>query len=226
MGKRAPSPPPAPDVEAIIRAQQQANATTARQNAVLNRTNQTTPFGSLSWQQTGVDPETGMPIWSSSVDLSPQQQQLLDQYQAFQGRRGQFANQLMDAGQSAMLNPLARMQGAPGIYMPNPQGGAGQWLGGPSPFGQPGGQGGPPMMPPGAPMGPPGGGMGGPPMGPPGMGQMAAMGGGANQPFMPGGAPGGKGAPQQPPAPGGMPQGGQGGAIQMALAQALRGGGA
>lgn len=51
--------------------------TTTSQNE-LNRTNQTGPFGSLSYQQTGKNPD-GTPIYTANSTLSPQLQGLYDQ---------------------------------------------------------------------------------------------------------------------------------------------------
>lgn len=51
MGKSASSPPPAPDPKVTIQAQSAANADTARLNAQLNRVNQVTPFGSITYSQ-------------------------------------------------------------------------------------------------------------------------------------------------------------------------------
>ena len=49
MGKSAGSPPPAPDPTVTARAQADANADTARLTARLNRVNQVTPYGTVSY---------------------------------------------------------------------------------------------------------------------------------------------------------------------------------
>lgn len=49
MGKSAGSPPPAPDPTVTARAQADANADTARLTARLNRVNQVTPYGTVTY---------------------------------------------------------------------------------------------------------------------------------------------------------------------------------
>lgn len=51
MSQKAPAPPPAPDPVATARAQADFNLEGARETARLNRTNQTTPFGSSAWRE-------------------------------------------------------------------------------------------------------------------------------------------------------------------------------
>ena len=75
MGKKAPK---APNPAKVAAAQTESNKETAAYNAALNRINQYSPFGSLTYTQSGVDPETGAPIYSQSVSLSPAMQGLLD----------------------------------------------------------------------------------------------------------------------------------------------------
>ena len=53
MGKRTPSPPPAPDPVATSQAQGAANRETAIAQAGLNAVNQRTPYGSLEYNQIG-----------------------------------------------------------------------------------------------------------------------------------------------------------------------------
>ncbi len=57
MGKSSGSPPPAPDPTATANAQAAANAETARVQANLNRVNQYTPTGSLTYSNSGMDLE-------------------------------------------------------------------------------------------------------------------------------------------------------------------------
>jgi hypothetical protein len=56
-------------------ANAQGNLGGALQATAANRINQQTPYGSLSYQQTGTDAQ-GNPIWSANQNLSPQLQQL------------------------------------------------------------------------------------------------------------------------------------------------------
>jgi hypothetical protein len=64
-----------PSPESVSQADAAAAAETARLNARLNRYNQTTPYGNLTWSQDPNDPD----IWSSNVALSPEQQAIYDQ---------------------------------------------------------------------------------------------------------------------------------------------------
>lgn len=53
MGKSSPSPPPAPDPVATAQAQGAINTQTARTQTALNRVNQVTPYGNLTYSQSG-----------------------------------------------------------------------------------------------------------------------------------------------------------------------------
>lgn len=89
-----PSPPPAPDPQATATAQTQANINTAIANARLNRVNQQTPWGNITYTQ-GAPDASGVPTYSSQITLSPAQQQLLNQQQAMQLGRNQLAGQFL-----------------------------------------------------------------------------------------------------------------------------------
>lgn len=70
FGKGGGSAPAAPDPTATANAQAAANAETARVQARLNRVNQTTPFGTQTFNDLGGD------RWSSNITLSPEQDAL------------------------------------------------------------------------------------------------------------------------------------------------------
>lgn len=55
MGKSAGSAPTAPDPVVTAQAQTQSNVDTARTNAALNRVNQVTPYGNLTYTNSGAD---------------------------------------------------------------------------------------------------------------------------------------------------------------------------
>lgn len=83
MGKSSPRAPAAPDPATTAAAQSATNKETAYWNAMLNNVNQTTPWGSISYTQTGdgtYDPNKP-PQFSSTINLSPEQQKLLDTQQ-------------------------------------------------------------------------------------------------------------------------------------------------
>jgi len=78
MGKDSPAAPPAPDYAGAAQATAAGNRDAAIATTEANRVNQYTPYGSLTYQQTGTS-EHGNPLWSATQTLAPAQQQLLDQ---------------------------------------------------------------------------------------------------------------------------------------------------
>jgi hypothetical protein len=84
--------PKAPDAAATSQAQGVANRETAAFQQAMNNVNQTTPFGSLTYSQTGKDPTTGAPIWSANTSLSPELKSLLDKQMASQGNIADVLN--------------------------------------------------------------------------------------------------------------------------------------
>ncbi len=94
MAKRAPSPPPAPDPVATAQAQGQINDSTARLNARLNRTDQITPYGNLTFEDLGGD------RWRAITQLSPSQQRQLE-----------LSNQAQEVYGNTALEQLRRVSG-------------------------------------------------------------------------------------------------------------------
>jgi hypothetical protein len=72
------SAPKAPDPVKTSQAQTASNKETAAYTAALNRIDQSSPFGSVSYNQSGTDPTTGAPIYSQSTTLSPELQSLFN----------------------------------------------------------------------------------------------------------------------------------------------------
>jgi hypothetical protein len=85
MGK-APDPPAPPDPAETAGAQTAQNVSTAVAQSYLNNANQVTPFGNLTYDQTGsyemTDPNTGnvydIPTWTATQELSPTAQRTVD----------------------------------------------------------------------------------------------------------------------------------------------------
>lgn len=75
---------------ATANAQTASNVQTAEANAALNRVDQTTPYGSVTYSTNGTDPTTGVPIYSQNTSLSPQGQQIFDS-------EGKLVNSALDA---------------------------------------------------------------------------------------------------------------------------------
>ncbi len=108
MGKGSPSPPPAPDPMATAQAQAAMNADTARVQANLNRVNQYTPTGSITYNQIGPD------RWESRTTLSPNQQNILNMTEQAQGTYGRAANRQLSQVEQMLSRP-ADFSTLPGI---------------------------------------------------------------------------------------------------------------
>lgn len=102
MGKSAPKPP---DPMQTAQAQAALNRDTAITQQELNMVNQTSPWGSISYQQTGTT-ANGNPIWSQQTTLSPSQQRIFNQSQAAQENLAQLANSQSQQLQQHMANPF------------------------------------------------------------------------------------------------------------------------
>ena len=102
----------APDPYAIAQAQSQANIDAARVTAALNRANQYTPWGQLTWTQ---DPSRGPDAWNQTISLDPQSQALLDQQRAQQLQLGGVVDSTISSIQS--MGPVGELN-LPGGAMP------------------------------------------------------------------------------------------------------------
>ncbi|CAB4160889.1 hypothetical protein UFOVP770_16 [uncultured Caudovirales phage] len=71
-------PPPPPDYAAAARETAQGNIDAARVATAANRVNQITPFGNLTYKQTGTD-SYGNPTWTATQELAPAQQRIAEQ---------------------------------------------------------------------------------------------------------------------------------------------------
>ncbi len=89
MGDK-PTPPAPMDPTAVANTQQGYNIDAAKTSLAANAIDQTTPFGSLEYKQTGVGPN-GIPIYSATQKLTPEQQGILNALQ------GQATNLLTNA---------------------------------------------------------------------------------------------------------------------------------
>ena len=99
------SAPAPPDYTALAKQQAQSNIDMARMGLSANRVNQQTPFGALSYSQTGTD-AYGNPTYTATQTLSPEQQKLYNQQTglssgllgAAQSGLGNVQNSLMQGG--------------------------------------------------------------------------------------------------------------------------------
>lgn len=94
-------PPPAPDYTAAAQQTAAGDLAGARAAASANRPNEYTPFGAKTWLQTGPD------SWSSSISLSPVQQQIFDTNQSGQLDMANVGRQATNAAGAAISNPFS-----------------------------------------------------------------------------------------------------------------------
>lgn len=103
MGKG--SAPAAPDPVVSANAQSGMNKETAIANANLGHVNQYTPFGNLTYQQTGTNSD-GTPQYSSNTTLTPQMQQLLNSQMAQDNNLTSTGNNLISQVQNQIGQPI------------------------------------------------------------------------------------------------------------------------
>jgi hypothetical protein len=98
---------PVYDPKTVSAEQQGSNIQTAASGQAASNVNQITPYGSLTYQQTGVGPN-GVPTYTATTNLSPAQQQLLQTLQGNQQTAGTQAGQvLQNANYGASALPAA-----------------------------------------------------------------------------------------------------------------------
>lgn len=105
MAKNAASPPKSPDPVATANAQAAANKETAIAQSQLNMVNQNTPFGSLTFEQTGKG-EDGTPTFTATQTLAPEQQALLDETNKAGLAFGKTANNQLATVQDRLSQPV------------------------------------------------------------------------------------------------------------------------
>ena len=106
-GGSAPSPPNPFDV---ANATTQTNQQTAAYNKALNLNNYSGPFGSQQTQQVGTDPQTGAPIYNTSISANPQLQQALGSLLSQAGNSGS-TNANAQAGLGTLSGYLGNIGG-------------------------------------------------------------------------------------------------------------------
>jgi hypothetical protein len=86
---KAPSPPPAPDPVKTAQAQTESNVKTATTQQQLNMVDQTNPYGSQTYSQTGTWAD-GTPRYSMTTTLSPEEQRNQNQQWEFDNLTNQL----------------------------------------------------------------------------------------------------------------------------------------
>lgn len=99
------SQPASPDPVATAAAQGAANKETAIAQGNLNAINQVTPYGNLTWTNTGTNAD-GTPQRTVTQTLSPEQQAILDESQKAALTYGQTGNTLLDSVKSMLGTPV------------------------------------------------------------------------------------------------------------------------
>lgn len=107
MSKSAPK---APDYEAAAQTQADSSAEVTNMQTWANRPNQTTPFGSTSWDPSAtVDPATGQPVtqWNQNTTLNPESQRALDAQLGLTADRSELGASLMPRAESEFGTPMS-----------------------------------------------------------------------------------------------------------------------
>lgn len=102
----------------VAQAQAQYNVPMAVESQLMSEVGQQTPYGSLSYNQTGsyTDPNTGqvIPLTTATTQLSPVEQELLNLGQGTQVGAAAGANQMLNSANYGGSNPEADVLGATG----------------------------------------------------------------------------------------------------------------
>ena len=104
--------PPPPDYAAAARETAQGNLDMARAALAANRVNQITPYGTLTYKQSGTD-QYGNPMWTSTQELSPEQQKIASQQAGLSSGLLNTAQQGLDYAGNLMAKPGIDMSKLP-----------------------------------------------------------------------------------------------------------------
>lgn len=100
------SAPSAPDPYQVASAQAQYGQQTAAYNKALDGSNTVGPTGSTTQKFSGYDPATGAPIYTTTTQLTPQQQTIFNQQQTNETAAGATAGQLEGQAAKSLQAPL------------------------------------------------------------------------------------------------------------------------
>jgi hypothetical protein len=101
----APSAPAAPDYSGAARETAAGNVEAARVATAANRINQVTPYGSLTYSQSGTD-AYGNPTYTATQALSPDQQRLLETQNRISGSLGDVATKGVSYVENMLNTPF------------------------------------------------------------------------------------------------------------------------
>ncbi len=111
------SAPAAPNPAQVSADQTKSNVNTAVANSIIGNTNQITPYGNLTYNQTGGQMVDGnwVPSYTATQTLSPNQQQILTSQEQLQKQAlGPIGTQVLNQVQGTTANPLS-FAGAPAM---------------------------------------------------------------------------------------------------------------
>lgn len=104
----APSPPAVPSAQNISGQQFQTNLNSAASQSALNNYNQVTPYGDLSFAQTGTGPN-GIPTYTATQTLNPGQQSLVNTGNTLAQSLGSMYSQAPNIDPSSAVNQASQM---------------------------------------------------------------------------------------------------------------------
>lgn len=104
MNFSSPDVPKVPDPNVVANNQQGLNTQMLSEVQAASNVNQNTPTGSLTYTQTGVGPN-GVPTYTATQNLSPQEQALLTTMQGNQGTAGKQAGALLTGANYGATDP-------------------------------------------------------------------------------------------------------------------------
>ncbi len=105
---QSPSAPQAPNATQVAKDQTTSNVNTAVANATLGNTNQVTPYGNLTYTQTGGQDVGGnfVPSYTATQTLSPEQQQIYDKTTGLQSGALDTASTALGQVNNSINKPL------------------------------------------------------------------------------------------------------------------------
>lgn len=102
-------PPPAPDYVAAANATAAGNLDAARYSTKANRINQVNPYGTLTYQQDGSDPDR----WTQTQTLSPTAQDTVDRQIGLSNDYAQIAQTGLERARGTLENPQLDISALP-----------------------------------------------------------------------------------------------------------------
>jgi len=106
--------PPPPDYRGAAQETAQGNLDMARMATAANRVNQVTPYGNLTYTQTGQD-SFGNPMWTATQELSPQQQEIANKQAGLSSGLLTTAQKGLDYAGNVMEKPGIDMSKLPQV---------------------------------------------------------------------------------------------------------------